>query len=106
MEQVTIGKNNMRDVFGNELKIGTKVLFMQVGYRFFGVGSVIFLSPKTCVVEFEGQKVRQFPNQLINIDEILCNKQKIEQIIEILKPHNYGYPKERLNKIQKVLSLD
>ena len=106
MGQVTIGKDNMDDVFGNKLEVGTNVLFMQVGYRFFGVGKIIALSPKTCVIEFEGQKVRQFPNQLISIDKILDNQNKLENIIEILKPHNCGFPKERLAKIQKVLNLN
>lgn len=96
----------MNDVFGNKLEIGTQVLFMQVGYRFFGVGKVVSITAKTCVVEFEGQKVRQFPSQLINIDKITSNKYKLEQIRNILEPHNCKYPKERLSAIEKILNLD
>jgi len=93
----------MKDVFGNELEISTKVIFMQVGYRFFGVGTIISISPKTCVIEFEGQKVRQFPNQIINVDKIISDKNKVEKISEICESSNSETNKIKL--IEKILAL-
>ena len=106
MEQVTIGKNNMEDVFGNKLEIGSNVLFMQVGYRFFGMGNIISITNKTCVIEFEGQKVRQFPNQLINVDGILDNKAKLHKIKKITeKLEREDLPRSSSNLVEQIQEI-
>ena len=97
---------NMNDVFGNKLEIGTQVLFMQVGYRFFGIGKIISITAKTCVIEFEGQKVRQFPNQLINADKVLEYRNKLNKIQEISKElYQEDLPRYASNLVEQIQEM-
>ena len=57
------------DYLGNEVRVGDKVVFMQIGYRSFLVGRIVSLSEKTAVIrhpEAQCRKVsRQFYGQMI-----------------------------------------
>lgn len=91
----------MQDVFGNNLEIGTEVMFMQVGYRFFGIGQIENITPKTCVINFQGQKVRQFPSQVINIEEIYRDKSKLARIQSALL--NNHSDKQKVDLIRTIV---
>jgi len=61
-----------KDKIGGEIRVGDKVVFMQVGYRNLMIGYVEKVSPKTLLITHEKTNVgstetRQFHNQVIVI---------------------------------------
>ena len=56
-----------KDFVGNDLTIGTKVIYMQVGYRNFKVGVIVSMGDKKgSIMPCDGKyKTIQFYNQMI-----------------------------------------
>lgn len=56
----------MRDYLGNELKVGDKVIFMQINYRCFTRGEILKLGEKKAtLLNSSGRKNIQFYDQII-----------------------------------------
>ena len=58
------------DFFGNEIKIGDTVAFMQRGYRTLKTSVVKTIAEQSCLIEHErfnagGEQTRQFHEQII-----------------------------------------
>jgi hypothetical protein len=63
-------KNMALDYFGNEIKIGDTVAFMQTGYRQLMSGSINSITEKNVIIDHERTNVgktrtKQFHNQVI-----------------------------------------
>ena len=59
-----------KDALGQDLKVGDKVIFMQIGYRNFVEGTIKSMTPKTAMIGHKMTNVcstesRQFYNQII-----------------------------------------
>ncbi len=67
------------DFLGQDIHIGSKVIFVQLGYRNLLTGTVTKITPKTLIISHDmtntcGTETKQFHDQVIVIDNISDNK--------------------------------
>ena len=100
-----------KDALGQILKVGDRVIFMQIGYRSFMDGNIKSLAPKSALIEHKptntySTESRQVFDQIIldtraSPDKVMIDRGELERVREAIKYARYDVVMDWLEAAMK-----